>query len=592
MSGERTRRLGELLEIALEHPPPERRAALLAVSDDAVLIAEALALLSQQEGLGDFLEHNAFERLETSGGLVPAAGGIFQPPAVPGDRIGRYTLLESLGEGGMGQVFLAEQTDPVERRVALKLVRGSLAGAEAQGRLLAERRALARLHHPNVAHLFDAATTRDGRPYFVMELVDGPPLTEYCDRHRLSLDARLELFSAVCQGVQHAHQKQLLHRDLKPSNILVAEIDGRPVPKIIDFGIAKALDQPLTDEPMTGDRAIGTPSYMSPEALVSVHQDLDTRTDIYALGVLLHELLAGCRPFAEVEGVPPAELMSHYAERVATAPSTRLAALPADDRQRIARARGTRVAALLGELRADLDWIVLRAIARRREDRYASAAELAADVERYRRHEPVLAHPPRLGYTLGKLFRRHLVAAGVGGLTVVGVAAGVFVTSLALIEARRAEDAALEEVVRARAETAAAEARRQATEGALRSLAGAFPVESFDASILPSSAEAGGIPGSGELEPLVQASLAQALGEEALHRGHLAEARTQLAEALRLRRAELGDTHPDLAPTLALLGEAEAGEGRLEEAADHLRRAFEIQNVVLDREDPALAQTR
>ena len=331
------------------------------------------------------------------------------------ERIGPYRILDVLGEGGMGVVYLAEQTKPVRRQVALKVMRHVMTQPLAVIRFDAERQALARLQHPNVAQMYEAGTTEDGHLYFAMEPVDGQPIGKYCDQYRLSIQERLELFCAVCAGVQHAHQKGILHRDLKPSNILVTEVQGGPVPKIIDFGVAKALDQPLVDATLyTDDRLVGTPAYLSPEALGSNEKDadIDTRSDVYSLGIVLYELLVGVRPF-DTRGLGFLQVLTKVLEDEPEGPSTRWTTLDIETRQAIADRRRLERSALKKRLRGDLDWIVMKAIAKDRRLRYRSPSELAADLRRHLEHRPVEAGPPSRFYRLGKLVRRHraLVAA-------------------------------------------------------------------------------------------------------------------------------------------------------------------------------------
>jgi eukaryotic-like serine/threonine-protein kinase len=500
-------------------------------------------------------------------------------------RIGPYRLLEVLGEGGMGCVYLAEQRQPVKRRVAIKLIRTSLASVDAQARFHAERQAMARLAHANVAQMFEAGTTEDGFPYFVMELVPGTPITRYSDQHQLSVDQRLELFVAVCHGVQHAHQKQILHRDLKPSNILVAEVDGKPVPKIIDFGIAKALDQPLTDADIeTGAHRIGTPSYMSPEALrvTSERADLDTRSDVYALGVVLYELLTGSRPF-KTEGSSHLDLMHEIIENEAPRPSTRVTALAEATGAPGTAHRRAELAELRRRLAEDLDWIVLKAIARESGDRYASAAELAADVERHLRDEPVLAHPTSFRYRTRKLIRRHRFAAALAAMVAASLVLGVAATSLALWKARRAE-------AWARTEAEAASQAREEAEEVVDFLAGLFRESSaYEASshqprswdqltaheIFERGAER---LADDELagRPLTQARLSATIGDVYKQNGLYEAAREFHRRALELRRRELPDGDRRIADSWFKLGLVANAGDRLAEAEEDFQRALEI----------------
>ena len=370
--------------------------------------------------------------------------------------VGPYKILRRLGRGGMGTVYLAEQQEPVRRQVALKLLRSGLLDEEGLVRFDVERQAMARLQHPNVAQIYDAGATSDGHPYFAMELISGEPITDYCDRKRVPINTRLDLFRNVCQGVQHAHQKGILHRDLKPLNVLVTEIDGRQVSKVIDFGIAKSMDQPLVEStPMTGDQLIGTPAYLSPEAAQAggTNLDLDTRSDVYSLGVLLYELVVGARPFDE-RGLNVFQILSRIVEGEPTSPSIRWRQLEAEDQVIAAKVRQTDPDSLYRRLRGDLDWIVMKALAKERSERYGSAAEFEMDIGRHLRYEPVEASPPSVLYRVRKFVRRRSGTVASIFLVVLALAAGVVARSL--------------EAQRANREAAAAIAARVETEKALR----------------------------------------------------------------------------------------------------------------------------
>jgi len=326
--------------------------------------------------------------------------------------IGPYHLLQLIGEGGMGQVWLAEQKQPVRRRVALKLIKVGMDTREVVARFESERQALALMDHPAIAKVFDAGSTPEGRPYFVMEFVAGLPITDYCDRHKLTMRQRMELFILVCEGVQHAHQKAIIHRDLKPTNILVTEVDGKPVPRIIDFGVAKATSQQLNPGTMytRAGAMIGTPGYMSPEQADSGGEDLDTRSDVYSLGVVFYELLVGALPI-EFAKLAYDEMLRRLRETDAPKPSTRVRTLGQTSLTN-AQNRGVDAVALTRQLRGDADAIALKALEKDRKRRYASPADLAADIGRYLRHEPVTAHAPSLPYRARKYVRRHTLGVG------------------------------------------------------------------------------------------------------------------------------------------------------------------------------------
>ncbi|HXJ92006.1 MAG TPA: serine/threonine-protein kinase [Terriglobia bacterium] len=336
----------------------------------------------------------------TTGGLETA-----------GALIGRYRLLQKIGEGGMGEVWLAEQKEPVSRRVALKLVKRGMNTREVIARFESERQALALMDHPAIARVLDAGSTPQGAPFFVMEYVAGVPITAYCDNHQLGTRRRLELFVRVCEGVQHAHQKAIIHRDLKPSNILVTEVDGRPAPKIIDFGVAKALTQKLTANTMftrVGEM-VGTPEYMSPEQANSSGEDIDTRTDVYSLGIIFYELLAGAPPL-ELRQIAFEEFLRRLREDDAPKLSTKIRTQDPATSTELARKRQTEPLALAKEMRGELDSIALKALEKDRARRYVSPFEFAADIGRYLNNEAVQAVPPSGMYRARKFARRHRAA--------------------------------------------------------------------------------------------------------------------------------------------------------------------------------------
>ena len=411
-----------IFNIAWQIGSPEARADYLrqACATDSGLRERVQVLLQAYEEQASFLES------------PPAVGGVptvDQPASEsPGTAIGPYKLIEPIGEGGMGSVWMAQQTEPVKRLVALKLIKPGMDTKQVIARFEAERQALALMDHPNIAKVLDAGATPGGRPYFVMDLVKGVPITRYCDEHHLTPRQRLELFVPVCQAVQHAHQKGIIHRDIKPSNVLVALYDGRPVPKVIDFGIAKAAGQPLTEKTLvTGFGAIvGTPEYMSPEQAEINQLDIDTRSDIYSLGVLLYELLAGSPPFTrkELAKAGMLEMLRVIREQEPSKPSAKLS--NADGLPTLAANRGTEPARLTRLVRGEMDWIVMKALEKDRNRRYETANGFALDVQRYLADEPVLAGPPSAWYRLKKFARRNrarLAMAAALALLLVGAAA-------------------------------------------------------------------------------------------------------------------------------------------------------------------------
>jgi serine/threonine protein kinase len=431
---------------ALEITSAVERAAFLdrACGQDKTLRAEVEALLHAQEQAGDLLDLSENVPLTTH---APAG-------QVRGIVIGPYKLLEPIGEGGMGTVWMAEQTEPIQRRVAVKVVKAGMDSRHVLARFEAERQALALMEHPNIAKVLDAGKTPSGRPYFVMELVKGRPITSYCDENRLGVRERLVLFGDVCRAVQHAHQKGIIHRDLKPSNVLVAPFDGKPVVKVIDFGVAKAAGQRLTEKTLfTGFGAlVGTPEYMSPEQSEVNNQDIDTRSDIYSLGVLLYELLTGSTPLTRKRLREAAldEVLRVIREEEPPRPSTRLSESK-DSLPSISAQRQTEPARLTKLVRGELDWIVMKALEKDRNRRYETANGLAMDVQRYLTNDPVQACPPSAWYRLRKLARRNkglLTAAAVVFLSLI---AGTAIATWQAVRATLAERQAVAERNRAEA---------------------------------------------------------------------------------------------------------------------------------------------
>jgi serine/threonine protein kinase/tetratricopeptide (TPR) repeat protein len=437
---------------ALGFPSAEEQAAYLerVCGDDTELRARIAALLQAHRDAGGFLEGHS-GRQDIAGTQANAA------VEGAGVAVGPYKLLEQIGEGGMGAVYMADQQAPVRRRVAIKIIKPGMDTRRVIARFEAERQALALMDHPNIARVLDAGATESGRPYFVMELVRGVPITEFCDQHNLPISQRLELFSLVCQAVQHAHQKGIIHRDIKPSNVLVTLHDGRPVPKVIDFGIAKATGQQLTDKTLFTDfnQLIGTPLYMSPEQAELSGLDIDTRSDIYSLGVLLYELLTGTTPLERdrLKKAAYDEVRRIIREEEPPRPSTRVSSLE-HSQPSMAAMRHTEPRKLCHMLQGDLDWIVMKALEKDRTRRYATAAGLAADVQRHLSDQPVEACPPSTVYRFGKFVRRNRVALTTAAVVLVALAAGSVISTWQAVRATRAErlaDARLETEAAARA---------------------------------------------------------------------------------------------------------------------------------------------
>jgi eukaryotic-like serine/threonine-protein kinase len=478
-------RANEIFLAAIEFVDADARRAHLdeKCGDDAELHRQVEALVAAHEQAGSFL--NASPATADS----PAEAQTISPRVRSsseraGVQIGPYKLLESIGEGGMGSVWMAEQREPVRRKVAIKLIKAGMDTAQVIARFEAERQALALMDHPNIARVLDAGQTESGRPYFVMELVKGTPITEYCDQHRLTPAERLALFVQVCRAIQHAHQKGIIHRDLKPSNILVAPFDGRPVVKVIDFGVAKAIGQQLTERTMfTGFGAmVGTLQYMSPEQAELNNQDIDTRSDIYSLGVLLYELLTGSTPLDmnRLRGAAIAAVLMSINQDEPPKPSTRLSE-SRDSLPSIAAQRHMEPAKLTRILRGDLDWIVMKALSKDRVRRYETANGLARDIERYLANEPVEAGPPSVRYRVRKFVQRNRGPVAAATLIVLALISGVAgttwqwsraVQARSSAELSRDETEAARQLAASRAEAEAlaraqAEAAREQAEASL-----------------------------------------------------------------------------------------------------------------------------
>ena len=487
-------------------------------------------------------------------------------------EIGPYHLLEKIGEGGMGEVWVAEQHKPLHRRVALKLIKAGMDTRQVIARFESERQALALMDHPAIAKVFDAGETDQGHPYFVMEYVQGIPITAYCDQNRLTTKERLELFRHICEGVQHAHQKAIIHRDLKPSNILVAIQDGVPVPKIIDFGVAKATAQSLTERTMYTELGvlIGTPEYMSPEQAEMSGQNVDTRTDVYSLGAILYELLVGALPFdpKELRKAGYDEIRRRIREVDPPRPSTKLSTMGEASTTQAANRR-TEWPALIRQIRGDLDWITMKALEKDRTRRYGSPSDLAADIERYLRNQPIVARPPSTVYKARKFVRRHRFGVGAAATAAVLLVAFSVTTAVQARRIARERDRANQE----------AEASRQVSDF----LTGLFKVSN------PSEARGNSVTAREILDkgadkiarelqdqPLVQGKLMNTMGIVYISLGLFDPAQTLLQRALEIRTTALGPDHPDVAATLGQLGTVMWHKGDFAKSSEFMLKALAI----------------
>jgi serine/threonine protein kinase len=510
---------------------------------------------------------------------------IEMPGGAVGESIGPYRLIRPLGEGGMGVVYHAQQMQPIRRDVALKIIKPGMDSRQVILRFESERQALAVMDHPNIARVFDAGTTASGLPYFAMELVNGVPITRYCDEKRLTIRERLALFVPVCQAIQHAHQKGIIHRDIKPSNILVADQEDKPAPKVIDFGLAKALGPHLNDTTVMTNlgTVVGTLDYMSPEQAELTHTDIDTRSDVYSLGAVLYELLAGTTPLEREmvakEGYVRA--LQRIREEETPPPSLRLKR--STTFEHIAAARRSDAARLPKLLGGELDWMVMKALEKDRRRRYETANAMARDIERYLEGEPIEAAPPSAAYRVGKFVRRHRTWLSVAAAFGILLIASVVVASWLAVRATRAEQEA-----RAVDDFLQKDLLAQA-DAAMQSSAAPRDADIKVRTLLDRAAA--GLSGKFAAQPLVEASIRNTIADAYLGLGLGAEALRQAERAVEIRRRVLGPENPATLASLAKLGRAQYSVGQFQQAETLYRTLLEVQKRKLGAEHPDTLET-
>ncbi len=566
MDSDRHKIVSDLFGRASRLPASERETFLKkACGGDDSLVAEVLALLAHDPGT-----------IAQSG--EPAAANLI------GTRIGQYTLVETLGSGGMGEVYLAEQEQPIRRQVALKIIKLGMDTKEVIARFESERQALAMMDHVNIAKVFDAGATEQGRPFFVMELVKGIPITLYCDRHRLSTRKRLLLFAQVCHAIHHAHQKGIIHRDIKPSNVLVYNQDGEAIPKVIDFGVAKATSQHLTERTMFTKQGqlIGTPEYMSPEQADLTEVHVDTTSDVYSLGVLLYELLTGALPFESdtLRAAAFDEIRRIIREEEPPKPSARLSAL-GEGASDIAGLRQVSLSALTRRVRGELDWITMRAMEKDRSRRYQSASECALDIERFLRDEPVVAGPPSAAYRLTKLAKRHRRAFASLAAVVAALALGLGFSTTMFFKAESAREAA---------ESEARKAER--INVFLQDMLGsAHPAEQGRDVTVREVLDEAAIQIETELgeQAEIRAAVRNTIGATYSELGLYDAAERHLRESLATRQRILGGDHPDVAKGLNDLAVLLRRRGELADAEPLMLQTIEMRRRLFGEDHPEIA---
>jgi eukaryotic-like serine/threonine-protein kinase len=576
--------------LGLGSPAERERFVREACSGNELLLRSVQGLLRVHDRAGKFIDPQA---ANTPEGPTPSSAGLLgrvtgADTEAPGDRIGRYKLLEKIGEGGCGVVYMAEQEEPVRRRVALKVIKIGMDTEAVVARFEAERQALAMMDHPSIAKVLEAGATESGRPYFVMELVRGAKITEFCDRNNLPTAGRLDLFMQVCRAIQHAHQKGIIHRDIKPSNILVTLHDGVPVPKVIDFGIAKATQGRLTDKTIftSFHQFLGTPAYMSPEQAEMSGLDIDTRSDIYSLGVLLYELLTGKTPFDSKQLLEAGldAMRRTIREQEPARPSTKLSTMVEGELTITADRRQTEAPKLVHAVRGDLDWIVMKALEKDRGRRYETANGLATDLQRHLDNEPVMARPPSNLYRFQKMVCRNKLAFAAAGAVTLALLTGLGAATWEFAKEREARQRAVaaereQGRLRHQAETEAAKSQRVA-EFLKDMLKGVNPSAALgrDTTMLREILDktAARLDQSLTNEPEVELELRGVIAETYRDLGMFKQMEKMASASLQVARSRLGEQSKPVAESLHWLSQAENGLGKVKQAEESARDALAL----------------